>query len=80
MNNMTEKNESGEMGLLGDKLILKCEAIIEDKLCGKSARWMATWSDREMVVCDDHKREAQEAYDGDHEYDKTGIEWREIIY
>lgn len=63
-----------------DKLILRCEAIIGDKFCGKPARWIATWSDRELVVCDDHKGKAQEAHDGDHEYDRTGIEWREVVY
>jgi hypothetical protein len=63
-----------------DELRLRCEAITEDRFCNKPAQWIATWSDREMIVCDDHKSQAQEAHDNDHEDDRTGIEWRKVIY
>lgn len=63
-----------------DKLILRCQAVIAGRFCNKPARWMATWSDREMVVCGDHRWAAQEAHDGNHESDRTGIVWREVVY
>ena len=67
----------------GNELCLVCESIIleEDyRCCGKKARWIAEWSDRQMIVCDEHRSDAQEAHDGDHEYDQTGIIWTKIVY
>lgn len=67
-----------------EKLVLICEAILDPDgdthYCGRRAKWIARWSDREMVVCEEHKQEAQNAYDGDHEYDQTGLEWIEVVY
>ena len=67
-----------------DKLVLRCEVIFgsdkDPRFCGKRAKYIARWSDREMVVCGEHKKAAQDAYDGDHDYDQTGIEWVEVVY
>ena len=67
-----------------EKLVLRCEAILDPDggthYCGRRAKWIARWSDREMVLCDEHKGEAQVAYDGDHEDDKLGLEWIEVVY
>lgn len=64
---------------------LVCESVVgEDsesyRYCGNKARWIAEWSDRRMIVCDEHISDVQENYDGDHEYDQTGINWTKIVY
>lgn len=64
-------------------MVLVCDAIIVDenyRCCGKPARWIAEWSDRQMIVCDEHRSEVQSDYDNDNEYDKTGITWTRIVY
>lgn len=65
------------------EMVLVCESIIVDenyRYCGKEARWIVEWSDRRMILCDEHKGDAQEAYDTDHSYDQTGITWTRIVY
>ena len=59
---------------------LTCEACIGDVYCGKPAVWMAEWSDRRVLVCDEHKHDAQEWHDNDHDYDQTGIAWTKLAY
>lgn len=66
-----------------DEIVLVCESIIvgEDyRYCGEKARWIVEWSDRRMIVCDEHRSDAQAAYDGDHDYDQTGITFTHIVY
>jgi hypothetical protein len=41
---------------------------------------MAEWSDRRVLVCDEHKSDAQEWHDTDHDYDQTGITWTNLVY
>ena len=53
-----------------------CEGTVKGGHCGKPATWRASWSDREMFVCDTHKRQVREIYDHDHSYDQVGISWR----
>ena len=43
--------------------------------CGKPATRLATWSDRNYFVCDDHVDDARWAHDHDHSYDQTGVVW-----
>ena len=65
------------------KMVLTCESIIVDedyRICGKKARWLAEWSDRQMIVCDEHKSDAQDAHDNDNEYDQTGVTFTRIVY
>lgn len=59
---------------------ISCDAIINNRICKEKAKWVADWSDRRLTVCNKHKHYAQEAHDGDHDYDQTEIEWMEIIY
>lgn len=65
------------------EMVLVCESIIVDEdhmYCGKKARWIAEWSDRQMILCDEHRSDAQAAHDRDHDYDQTGITWTRIVY
>ncbi len=51
--------------------------LISSARCGEPVHWYAKWSDREMYCCDDHRDEVRGYYDGDHEYDKTGLIWED---
>ncbi len=52
----------------------------DGSFCRAPAEWTAEWSDRSADVCDEHKHQVQSWYDGDHEYDKTGLRWAQIAY
>ncbi len=45
--------------------------------CGGPVHWFARWSDRELYVCDDDREEVWRSYDGDHDYDQTGLIWQD---
>ena len=72
-----EEEYEYEMRLTCDSLIVDGESY---KYCSKKARWIAEWSDRRMILCDEHRSEAKDVYDMDHEYDQTGLVWTRIIY
>jgi len=61
---------------------LTCDHIDEKnnyKICGKPADWIAKWSDRTSIVCNEHKDSVLDLYEGESEGDKIGIEWSKII-
>lgn len=60
--------------------ILVCEAWVDGILCEKPARWMAEWSGRKVLICDEHRSEVYAWYDGDHACDQTGIRWTKLVY
>ena len=65
-----------------NELRFTCEHIDENnnyRICGKPADWIAEWSDRKSIVCNEHKDSVLDWYEGESESDKTGIEWTEII-
>lgn len=46
--------------------------------CGGPAHWRASWSDRGMYCCDGHRDDVRAHYDGDHDYDRTGLLWFDV--
>ena len=53
---------------------MRCDGISDaGQCCGNAPTHLLEWSDRRWWVCDSHLPQAYEGYDGDHDYDKTGI-------
>ncbi len=77
MNNQIEKYTCRSCGY---KEYVPCSQIVETPnvpahYCDRPCTYFYRWSDRRSSSCDKHEELVIKNYEGDHEYDQTGL-WK----